>query len=224
MLSDISPIKVYKILVAGIIGLYGIKLILGRFLIFYTVYIDLSQEKKFYEDRYRHCLDDHKTYHSFTNECEFAQKKIDHWVFFSALEEVIVKRTYSCVEYPCTDVIKSIMESWISVIFVCIFLLITFFYLFPYIIFWNQNAYIEYYKKGKEKKEKEKKEKEKKKHIDYFLKKDINGLNQDQDEDEDQIVYTTIECSQKNFNTARSPQITYRTSNNYDYDHNYNDF
>ncbi len=149
-MTSISPIKVYKYLLVGIIIFYGIKLFLGRFLLFYTIYVDISQNYREYDIQYSSCFEEKDeikkdaTYHTFTKQCELAYKKRGQSIFLITMKEVIEK-THSCVEYPCTDILKLIMESWIFIFFVSIFLLITFFFLFPYINDgWKQKAYIEY--------------------------------------------------------------------------------
>jgi len=57
-MTSISPIKVYKYLLVGIIIFYGIKLFLGRFLLFYTIYVDISQNYREYDIQYSSCFEE----------------------------------------------------------------------------------------------------------------------------------------------------------------------
>ncbi|KKK55733.1 hypothetical protein LCGC14_3071600 [marine sediment metagenome] len=123
-----SPKRAFRYLILFIIITYGGKLVLGRLVIYYDAYGDAIKEHEIYSKQDERCLNDHKTHHAFGLECKKAEREINRWPFISALGK-LGQETHSCIEYPCTEILKSALESWVAIITIAFFICIIMIYL-----------------------------------------------------------------------------------------------
>lgn len=101
---------VFLCLIFGYIG----KLVVGRAMYFNDCYRDAVQIRKTYSEQLEACEDD-TTYHKFEKACVEAKKESVKWPAGVAFTETL-KHTHSCIEYPCSEILKDFMQSWITII------------------------------------------------------------------------------------------------------------
>ena len=133
----VTPKKAYYCLILFIITIYAIKLLAGRVSLYYILYQNASIDHAIHQKQDNKCMADHDTYHIFLTECQFAGKKASFWPFMIALGG-LVEETYSCIEYPCTELIEDLVKSWVAIIFASVFALLGFMQFFSMISNWKQ--------------------------------------------------------------------------------------
>ncbi len=131
-MTQIGPMTAFKKLLVFLIIAYASKLVIGRVSILYGEYADAYTQQQRFQDQVTACLNNHDTYHQFHKECQFAKEKASQWIYYIAVRKLI-EETHSCIEFPCTDMLKVVMESWPAIVFASVFAMIAFFYVFSLI-------------------------------------------------------------------------------------------
>ena len=90
------------------------KLVGGRLFHLSTCYTDAVLIQKKYLEQNEACRTD-KTYHVFSDTCTIAKRESGKRPFFVAFREML-HNTESCIEYPCSDILKEFMRSWVTII------------------------------------------------------------------------------------------------------------
>ncbi len=92
---------------------YLAKLVWGRGALFFDMY--RKEGNQYANDVATHnkCEEDHAYKHDAALTCTQAEIGAYRWWRWRALSRTW-DATYSCIEYPCTDILRGIFESWIS--------------------------------------------------------------------------------------------------------------
>lgn len=96
-----------------IFGYIG-KLVLGRAVFMTSSYRSAVDVRKMHMKQLEACNHD-ATYHVFADACIVAKRESGKWPIGIAFGETL-EHTHSCIEYPCTDILKEAMQSWVSII------------------------------------------------------------------------------------------------------------
>ena len=131
-----TPQKAYQYVLLGMVVLYGAKLVVGRFVVLYNAYGDARSKYKEHDAQFDQCLEDDRTFHTFGAACKKAERGIYKWPFITALG-TLVQETHSCVDYPCTDLVTSILSSWVATLCASMMILVLFFYVFVRLFRWK---------------------------------------------------------------------------------------
>jgi hypothetical protein len=67
---------------------------------------------------HQRCIRDHTFQHDAPETCQTADVEKSRWPFLRSVG-VVFDRTHSCVNYPCSDILRSIFDSWAGLVFVC---------------------------------------------------------------------------------------------------------
>ena len=93
---------------------YIIVLLILRLLDMNSHYGTAIEKKNLYQKKLDACKND-TTYHTFQDECKQARVESEKWPIGLAFKETL-KNTYSCIQYPCSDILKEFMQSWILIL------------------------------------------------------------------------------------------------------------
>lgn len=114
LISSMQLFKSVKTLVLLLIFGYFGKLVIGRVVFFHASYGDVMEVRKSYLKQIDACKSD-ETYHIFTAICTEAKREVNKSPVVQAFSKTI-SHTHSCIEYPCSDILKDIMGSWVATI------------------------------------------------------------------------------------------------------------
>lgn len=92
---------------------YLAKLVWGRGTLFFDMY--RKEGSQYANDVATHykCEEDHAYKHDAALTCTQAEMGANRWWRWRAVSRTW-DATYSCIEYPCTDILRGLFESWIS--------------------------------------------------------------------------------------------------------------
>lgn len=115
-----------ELVLAGMVLFYFIKLLTSR----YDLYDAISKEEyqKYNEARatYDKCSEDHVYKDNARATCAMAELDSGRWWRWSSARRVFAA-TESCIEYPCTELIRGLYESWASLALAAILLAVVMF-------------------------------------------------------------------------------------------------
>jgi hypothetical protein len=108
-----GPVQALRLLLVGAIMLYSAKLGIGRAIVYYHEYGKASALHALYANRVLVCGPDgpDSTKHAFSDGCAEAEIAVHRWPALVALGE-LARQTHSCIEFPCSDVARGLLDSW----------------------------------------------------------------------------------------------------------------
>ena len=128
-----TPHRAYLFLLMMLVVMYGAKLIGGRLVLLNDAYWESTAAFNKNKRQSEKCDDDDTTYHTFTRECIYANDFVDgHPYPIVTAIGIVARETHSCVEFPCSDIPKNMLESWSVTVFVALLLLFAFFFALRY--------------------------------------------------------------------------------------------
>ena len=83
----------------------------GRLSMFATVWTQESSQAKEFIATNKRCVSDHEYLHDAPTTCMRAMVEKDRWPMLRAVG-IVFERTYLCGSAPCTDVMRTILDSW----------------------------------------------------------------------------------------------------------------
>ena len=107
-------IRAVRIVVLCLIFGYVGKLVVGRVIDLHSRYGDAQMALHGYLKKINACKND-TTYHTFPKECKEAKRESERRPIVVAFDGTL-RSTHSCIEYPCSDILKDFMQSWVATI------------------------------------------------------------------------------------------------------------
>ena len=124
-------LKAVRLVSLFLIFAYVGKLVVGRFIVLFSNYGEALEAQNSYLKQVDACTND-ETYHTFTGSCRKAERESNKWPFIVAFNHTL-KTTHSCIEYPCSDLLKEFMQSWTAIITLAMLLFFSILFLLIYI-------------------------------------------------------------------------------------------
>ena len=105
-----TPLRLMSMLVLGSVAFYVLFSRVGMFVEFYHL------ESQLYEEdlvEHENCMSNHVYAHRAPAKCLRASVNTQRYWRVRALTRTL-ENTYSCIDYPCTDVLRGVFDSWVS--------------------------------------------------------------------------------------------------------------
>lgn len=117
-----SPLRAYKLLLVGLIGVYAGKLVIGRVAVLGDEYTKAHTAYWEHRDQQEDCDGRDATHHKFSDACGKARDGVKRWPVATALSG-LAHETHSCIEFPCTELARDVAESWSALVGMSVVLL-----------------------------------------------------------------------------------------------------
>lgn len=102
-----------------LVGLFVFAIIWGRGSLFWDVWTKEADAARELGVIHIKCLRDHEFLHSAPKVCEKAKDEHRRWPFVRSIG-IVIDSTHSCINYPCSDLLRGVFDTWAGIIVVAV--------------------------------------------------------------------------------------------------------